>query len=398
MGQAMAHDIMLLPLAAWLIGAALAPLGVWIFSNQLREKFESRPPAKVALVIPVREVPPQLADLWVCLLAQTYRPWRLIFTVESADDPAYAELRRRLHDFEGEAPAEVVVSGIAHDTGQKVWNLLAALEMLCDTDEIVVFADADIAPTSDWLQSIVDALPETGIGMVTGYRWLMPEDNKLSTELICAMNASIATLPRISLMNLAWGGTMAVRRETLDSIAIEHVWRGSILDDLPLSRAIKDHGGLVLCPNRVMVPSPVSYDWWQGIAFVRRQYLLLRLYEPLHWMIAAAATTIPMVGWIVAVPLALGGERIAIAAIAAASILDHCRAALRRRVIRCLWGEAGIERLARVLWLDRWATPLWLGFHAAMIWSTVLGRTIRWGGRVYRVDGRRSLSLLSGPV
>ena len=399
MGQVMAHaNILMLPFAAWLIVAALAPIGVWIFLNQLGEEFEQRAPSPVALIIPVRGVPPQLGDLWTGLLAQTYRPWRLIFTIESADDPAHAALSQVLHDHERGPPAEIVIAGVGSDTGQKVWNLVAALKVLRDTDTIVVFADADIAPTSDWLESIVEALPESGIAMVSGYRWLMPKDRKLSTELICTMNASIATMPRTPLMNLAWGGTMAVRRETLEAIAIERVWRGSVLDDLPLSRAIQDHGGLVLCPVRLMVPSPVSYDWRDGIAFVRRQYLLLRLYEPFHWMLAAAATTIPTLGWIVALPLALGGDRIAIAAIVGASILDHCRAALRRRVIRIRWGEAALERLARVLWLDRWATPVWLGFHTTMIWSTVLGRTIRWGGRVYRVDGRRSLSRLSGPL
>jgi hypothetical protein len=147
-----------------------------------------------------------------------------------------------------------------------------------------------------------------------------------------------------------------------------------------------------------MVPSPTSYDWRNGIAFVRRQYLLLRLYAPFHWMIGAGATTVPLLGWAFALPLALGGDRIAIAAIVAANLLDQCRAALRRRVILRRWGEAGLKRLAPVLQLDRWATPAWLCFHAAMIWSTLFGQTIRWGGRVYQVHGRQSLSVQADPA
>jgi hypothetical protein len=191
---------------------------------------------------------------------------------------------------------------------------------------------------------------------------------------------------------------MAVRREVLDRIGIERVWQGSILDDLPLTRAIRDHGGEIICPSTIMVPSPASYDWRDGIAFGRRQYLLLRLYAPLHWMIAAGATTLPLVGWAFALPLALGGDRIAIAAIVVANLLDQCRAALRRRVVRRRWGEAGLERLAPVLALDRWATPAWLAFHAAIIWSSLLGQTIKWGGRVYQVHGRQSLSVLPDPA
>src|SRR3989442_15965798 len=101
MGQVMAHaNILMLPFAAWLIVAALAPIGVWIFLNQLGEEFEQRAPSPVALIIPVRGVPPQLGDLWTGLLAQTYRPWRLIFTIKSAAEPAPAGPRQGLQSNE----------------------------------------------------------------------------------------------------------------------------------------------------------------------------------------------------------------------------------------------------------------------------------------------------------
>jgi hypothetical protein len=383
-------------LAAWVVVAALAAYGVWVFleaSNETRRSFE-----QAAVIIPVRGIPPQLDELWACLLRQTYRPWRLLFVVESADDPAHAALCRILRDGDADPPAEIVIAGLATSTGQKVWNLLAGLKALRETDKIVVFADADTAPTPDWLQGAIEALPESGIALVSGYRWLMPCNNSWATRFICTINSSVATLPRVDGLNLAWGGTMALRRETLERIGIEQVWQGSSLDDLPLTRAIRDHGGEIICPSAIMVPSPASYDWRHGIAFARRQYLFLRLYEPFHWVIAAGATTVPLLGWACALPLALGGDRIAIAAIIVANLLDQCRAALRRRVVMRRWGEAGLRRLAPVLWLDRWATPAWLAFHAAIVWSTLLGQTIRWGGRVYLIHGRQSVSVSPDPA
>jgi hypothetical protein len=47
------------------------------------------------------------------------------------------------------------------------------------------------------------------------------------------------------------------------------------------------------------------------MAFVRRQYLLARMHAPGLWLLAAGATTAPLVGWAVALMLAPGGNKIA---------------------------------------------------------------------------------------
>src|SRR5690242_14255223 len=109
-----------LPVAAWVVVAALAAYGVWDFLEACNQARPCSDPA--VLIIPVRGVPPQLDQLWMCLLSQTYRPWRLIFVVESADDPVYAELRRILRGHCADPAAEIVIAGIAAGTGQKVWN------------------------------------------------------------------------------------------------------------------------------------------------------------------------------------------------------------------------------------------------------------------------------------
>jgi hypothetical protein len=105
-------------------------------------------------------------------------------------------------------------------------------------------------------------------------------------------------------------------------------------------------------------------------------------------MVAATATTIPLAGWAIALPLALAGNKLAIGTIVAAYALDYTRARLRERIPRKLWG---IESPRRIKWIDRWATPAWLALHALVIWSTLFGRTIRWADRTYRIDSRQQL-------
>jgi hypothetical protein len=136
----------------------------------------------------------------------------------------------------------------------------------------------------------------------------------------------------------------------------------------------------------------VAYSWPDAIAFGRRQYLFLRMHAPRTWMLAALFTTTPLLGWAVGLPLALGGDPIAIAVIVAANLFDQLRASARQRVSRKLFGSGIAPRVAA---LDRWATPAWLAIHAMVVWSTLFGRAVTWAGRTYRLDSRRQLTRIT---
>jgi ceramide glucosyltransferase len=376
-------DPLIVPLAAWLIVSAVACFGVYIAQRE-------RSPASVGeiertvLIVPVRGIPAYLPELWRGICAQTRRPARVIFAVESTQDPAYA----RLQKLTGGPPVEVVVAGAATRRGQKIHNMLAALGRLEPTDAIVIFADSDIAPAADWLARLLRDLDSQHIGMTSGYRWLIPTDERWSTAFVCIVNASIASTPRDSKWANAWGGSMALRRHTIDALTLPTLWDRAVSDDLTISPAVRALGGKVRSPRDALVPALASYSWKDAIVFGRRQYLFTRTHAPQLWIVAAAATTIPLVGWATALPLALMGNKLAIGTIVVAYALDYTRARLRERIPRNLWG---VESQPRIKWLDRWATPAWLALHAAVIWSTLFGRTIRWAGRTYRIDAKQRL-------
>jgi len=385
----------ILVLAIWLARSTIATYGGWYYHRALHRRTSPSAEARICVIIPVRGVSVHLPSLCEALSAQHYPRWRVVFAVESAADPAYAALAELLAATNGLA-AEIVVAGPATDTGQKVHNQLAALSRLRADDEVVVFADADIVPPADWLTRLAHPLRDPDTAVVAGYRWLMPEDDRLATAFVCLANASIAALPRLRCWNLAWGGSMALRRSTFDALDMRRWWRGSLNDDLQLTRAVRSRGGSVFGPTALLLPSPASFTWREAIAFGRRQYFQIRVYAPRHWLLAAAATTWPILGWAVAVPAALGGDRLAIGALFLACGLHQWRAGLRVRVARSVCGER--RGAARLLLFDRWAAPAWLLFHAAIIWSTLFLRTINWGGRTYRVDGPQRLRIIAEPA
>lgn len=384
------HSLIFALFAAWLLIAAAACFCA--FNCQFDPPpIESGYHPKTVVIIPVRGIPARLEALWGGLLAQIYRPFRVVFAVESTEDPAY----RALASLSGGPRTEIVVAGAAGCRSQKVHNLLAALRTLRPDDAAIVFADADIAPAADWLMRLVRPLCDPKNAAVSGYRWMVPIDRLWSTAFVCIANASVATLLRLRPFNVAWGGSTALRREVLDELNLETYWDRTLADDLALTRAVRARGGFVYGPRYVLVPTPVSYTWRQAVAFGRRQYLHVRLHALPIWLLAAGATTLPVLGWIAALPLAVLGNRLAIATLVLANILDHARARMRRRVARKLWGTDIPSRMAS---LDRWGTPVCLAFHSLIIWSTLFGGSVTWAERTYYLDAQRRVNKVLGPT
>lgn len=381
----------LIPLALWLTVSVLSSLAVAATVHRLRftHLFVERP--AVAVIVPVRGVSANLAALWQALRTQKHQNFRVLFAVESVDDPAYGALAALI----GRAKrprTEIVVAGRAKNEGQKVHNQLAALSRIRRHDRIVVFADADILPTRAWLADLVDLVRRRKALIVSGYRWMVPDDRRLSTALACAINDTIASTTRPSRLCIAWGGTMALRHEALTRIGIRRWLKGSLNDDLQLTRAARVKGSGIHSPPRMLVRSPVSFDWRDFLAFGRRQYVQLRIYAPAHWVLAAVTYTVPIIGWLTALPLAWAGDYFAIGALVAAFALNQVRASVRLRIPRKLWRE---ETDRTVALLDRWATPVLVILNAILIWSTLFSREIRWGGRVYRIEAPQRVRILS---
>ncbi|HEY8268346.1 MAG TPA: glycosyltransferase [Xanthobacteraceae bacterium] len=383
----------LIPLALWLTVSVLSSLAVAATLHRLRfNRLPVERPA-ITVIVPVRGVSSNLPPLWKALRTQKHQNFRVLFAVESADDPAYGALAALIGRAK-QPRTEIIVAGRAKNEGQKVHNQLAALSRIRRRDRIVVFADADILPTRAWLADIVDLVQRRKALIVSGYRWMVPGDRQLSTAVACAINDAIASTTRPSRLCIAWGGTMALRHEALTRIGIRRWLKGSLNDDLQLTRAAHAKGSGIHSPPHMLIQSPVSFDWRDFLAFGHRQYVQLRIYAPAHWVLGAVAYTVPIVGWLTAIPLAWAGDYFAIGALAAAFAMHQVRASLRLRIPRKLWRK---ETNRTVALLDRWAMPALVVLNAFLIWSALFSRKIYWGGRLYRIEAPQRVRILSDP-
>ena len=384
-------------LIAWIAIAIFNTVTAWRYASGLPfdEVPQTTPP--VAVIVAVKGASEVSRTFFARLRNQTYPNYRIIAAVESKEDPAFAMIME-----ESKRPGphlRVIIAGESQRTGQKVWNLLAALDAIETRDELVAFTDADTLPQPDWLSKLVASLINPGRDAVTGYRWIIPADDGLSSAVVAAANASIVTLPRLpSLINHCWGGTMAMRRKTLEQIAIRRYWSGAISDDAQMTRACKDAQIPVFSPRQGLLLSPVAMSWSEALSFGRRQYRIIWLHDPRLWVFAAVGTIIPTAAAIIALGMAVQGSASAVFLLAVSICLGEVRFRCRRRIVTALWGERTALRLAKYWRVERWLRPVWLSFHALCVLSALGSRRIRWAGIDYVVRGPQDVDVGRPPL
>lgn len=409
-------------LTIWVAWAAVCALNTWLVLRRVRRR--SRVPDRqdagspVLVVAALKGVPEGYANHLAGLLAQRYARYRVSFCLESRADPAFDFLVARLGipDSGGArmmvSPAEsaelralagpgltsveLVVAGRAEDQGQKVHNLLASLAGMGSGDRVVAFVDADALPGPDWLARLVAPLDDDRVGIVTGYRWLMPERGDWPSCFASAINGSVATTLGPAWRNSAWAGSMAISRQAFERLGVRELWRGALNDDTLLSRAAQRAGLRIAFAEGLLLPTPVRFDWAGLLEFGRRQYLQVRVCRPEIWAAAVVITLGYLFAWVLSVWLyAATGSLVPLALLGCVTLLDRLRAGARERLVLALFGRTTSRGLRRVRLLDRWGTPLVSAVHAVIVMSALAGRTVTWAGIRYAIDGPRRTRVLS---
>lgn len=246
--------------------------------------------ARITLIIPVTGAGVDLERLCRSLASQTLAPARLVFVVESAEDPAY----RRLAEASAAASlaCDIMLTGPANRATQKCHNLSLALAAADDGTSIVVLADADIVPQPGWLADLVRPIAGGRAECVSGYRWALPTDTRAGTLLAAWIDRAIASMPKFRWQTMAWAGSFAFAPGVLGRLDAVRLLSTAVSDDMSLARAASDCGSPVLYRLRVLVPSPVSHTLDSFLGFATRQYQMLRLHQPRVWYSALATVSI----------------------------------------------------------------------------------------------------------
>ncbi len=361
-----------------------------------------RPAGRAAVIVPCRGWEAGLLANLRSLFFQDDPDYELLFVVDSPVDGAVEIIKQLVARFP-QVDARLVIAGPAVGEGQKVHNLLTAVSHRSPGVQFLVFLDSDSQPGPDWLREIVSSL-QPKIGAVTGYRWLVPDRLSCINLAICSLNASFGGMMRTrSWLPTLWGGAWAIRVSDWDRRLIAQGWKGCVCEDLLVSQSAREGGWRIAFEPRAVLQGRCNYSWAGAWNFVRRQFLLVRFYQPLWWFVAGATLILQQVafwGLLLASSLALGTMLAGDTSLNNVALLLVClpgvitlytigwlRARYRQRAGRFFQPDPG-PTARRAQMFDQWAFPLG-GLLGCLAWiASAFGYKICWRGIVYRVNAR----------
>jgi ceramide glucosyltransferase len=261
------------------------------------------PPASI--ILPCKGQDQDLEANLRALFQQDYPRYEIIFVVATTSDAALPLLERvmaeqeevwrkafRQHSSkerispEGATPEvkpHIVIAGRSEGRGEKVNNLMRAVEAARADSEVLVFVDSDARVRSDWLRSLVAPLTEKRTGATTGYRWYLPEDGGFLSALLSAWNGSVATALGGHNRNFAWGGSTAILKKTFEKLKVIDAWQGAVSDDYALTNVVQKSGLRIEFVPRCMAISKADATLASLLEFTTRQVIITRIYNARLW-------------------------------------------------------------------------------------------------------------------
>ncbi len=273
------------------------------------------------------------------ILDQRYADFTVYFIVEAETDPAYPALKQI-------GASNILIAGEAKDCGQKVHNLGYAIRQAGATAGTYVFCDSDARYPQDWLTRLTAPLEHAEIAAATGYRWYMVSRFHFPTLLRSAWNATVVSLLGDHNRNFAWGGSLAIRRETFERIGVLESWRGAVSDDYAITRAAGRAGVRIHFVPACLIPSHGECSFSELCEFTTRQIIITRVYHPRLWRIGFFAQTIYNITfiWLIAA-IVLGHAELLVFWVAIYG-LSTARAAVRLSGVRAILSDPALSRFA----------------------------------------------------
>jgi cellulose synthase/poly-beta-1,6-N-acetylglucosamine synthase-like glycosyltransferase len=345
----------------------------------------------VLLIVPCRGVDLGLEDNLRSLFRQDYGNFRIRFVVGSPDDPACAVIRLLMGAYP-KIRSELLVAGTGERVGQKVHKLRVATADLPPETEYLAFADSDARLRRQGLRALVARLDREGVGAATGYRWFVPATPTLANHLLYSLNSRIAVLFGTSGPAVVWGGSWAVRRQVFQSLGIRDAWDGTLSDDLVASRLLGRAGLKIIFEPACMVASPADVRMSGLMEFVRRQYLMGRLYAFRGWAFSLLVTTfvhLVALGNLGLLAYCLGTGLMAPwipGSVCGAWYLLSVLSGLLRQDLTLTYFPHLNTSLRKARRFELWSGPLVVLVNGISLLRSAVGRDVRWRGIVYRVD------------
>jgi cellulose synthase/poly-beta-1,6-N-acetylglucosamine synthase-like glycosyltransferase len=343
-------------------------------ARRLSEASDYLPPASV--IVPVKGHDEGLRGNLAALASLDYPDYELLVVARTAADIPPGVLPRR---------ARIVLAhGDDRDTAEKVQNLRAAVRVARKQSQILAFADSDGCVTACWLRALAAPLAEPGVGASTGYRWFTPVPPTFWTLMRSVWNAVVAGALGPGDCRFAWGGAMALRKETFFEARVLEYWKNTFSDDYALSAAVHAAGLTIAYAPGALSPCRDHIAAAQFFSWMRRQLVVTRVYNPRQWWPGLIAHIFYCGGMAASVIASVKGYRLAEWA-----LIAQLSPGMLKGLNRATLAKAALPEYEA--WFRRhfWVHAMWVPL-ATWVWlialaASAFGNTIEWRGYRYRL-------------
>ena len=231
-------------LVAVLAGSAYQLLAAYAVSRLTAERAprpSTQPP--VTLLKPLCGDEPGLLDNLQSFWRQDYPAIQMVCGVRDPHDPAIAVVRA-LQAALPDADIALVIDSALHGANRKVSNLMNM--MAAAKHDMLVLSDSDMRVTPSYLNAVVATLTRPGIGLATCLYIGRPVADIWSR--IGAQGINFGFLPSAAVSKLlggaigCYGATIALRRQTLDSVGGFAALKDQLADDYALGELVRRTG------------------------------------------------------------------------------------------------------------------------------------------------------------
>jgi cellulose synthase/poly-beta-1,6-N-acetylglucosamine synthase-like glycosyltransferase len=186
--------------------------------------------------------------------------------------------------------------------------------------------------------------------------------------------------------NFAWGGSMAMRKETFDQIGVLEAWKGAVSDDYAVTKSAERAGAKIVFVPECLAMSYGTCSFAELLEFTTRQIIITRVYHPRLWRLAFVAQTIFVAAFII-VPLRSPLLWVAIYALAAA------KAWVRLRAVQSVIQDPALSRFG---WFYILSSPVVAGLQLYNLIRSALGTDIVWREIRYKLISPHETRVVSG--
>ncbi len=236
----------------------------------------------VAVSVPVTGAAAGLKARLKALLRQDYPRYQVVFATRDAADPATPIILSLISSY---PRARHVVAGPARGCGQNNQNLLAAVKLVGQTPEILVFCDSNQEAPAGWLMELVAPIV-AGQGEVTsGYHHVIAAEPGVAPLGRAISVLTLYLTKGFGLLNQPWGGATAIRRSLFENLDVARLWADNIVDDVSLAARLVRAGIPVALSPGASLLTPLDHEGlvgWQS--WLIRQWLYLKFCMPATWL------------------------------------------------------------------------------------------------------------------